>query len=287
MKELLAVAVCAWSWPAAAHEPGALDALKAMAASEANVPVAVKVVEVRAMIPAELLRILYVPPNRPLPVFPDRRCPDSLCTGDEVATVTGYAGVVAGLFPDGRVSVHLRGYDTQNYTYSRNDLAVTHGCNAQSCVGDPVTVADNRAGKLVGIFPDGRLSVRVSGYERFGTYVPGSVAGVRRCSAGLCADSRIATLTGYAGVVVGVFEGGGVAVRFDGYDSLYTYTRAQLAEVEGCSQGICVGASVITEAGQSSRVMGIFQDGRFAVKVPGYDRFGVYSRGQLAVPGCS
>lgn len=97
--------------------------------------------------------------TRPDPYSP----PGLIQVGQEIWTSSGSEGTVAGLFPNGTISVKI-GYGL--YQLDRSQLAV-QGCLGNLCSNDSVITSSGSRGTVNGIFPDNRtVSVKI-GYGNY------------------------------------------------------------------------------------------------------------------------
>lgn len=155
-------------------------------------------------------------------------CFRRLCSGEEVITTSGLNGTINGVFPNGQLSVRI-GY--ANYTYQYEQLASQrprppHGPQPGPGlrVGEPVWTDSGLEGTVVGLFPNGSVSVKI-GYANY-QYQRQQLA-VRGCVYDLCTGYNVITQNGLKGTVNGAFYGTKLSVKI-GYAN-YAYEYSQLA----------------------------------------------------------
>ncbi|MFH1618800.1 MAG: hypothetical protein ABIG11_02750 [bacterium] len=150
-------------------------------------------------------------------------------------------------------------------------------------IGDKVITRDDDTGKVAGITPDGKISVR-NDDGTYNLWKPNQLAKRKGCSMGLCVGNRIVTQFG-GGKVSGVYSNGWLAVRDDDPRMGYTTCTDEndIAKMEGCLSGYCVGDTVIGDAVPGT-IAGIFPDGRFSVRFYD-DSYHIYSSKHFAQTG--
>lgn len=85
-------------------------------------------------------------------------CVDAFCVGDKVITVDQNTGTVVGYFGNGQLVVQTS--ILENKIWNQNQVAFAFGCSAENCVGDGVITADEKNGRISGLFGDGRIVVQ-------------------------------------------------------------------------------------------------------------------------------
>lgn len=152
--------------------------------------------------------------------------------GSAVITSDNRNGTVTGIFvQQNRIVVQDSYYG--NRTWNLNQIAVTRGCNGPHCVGDEVITSDNRSGKFVGYFNDGRIVVKDSYYGNR-TWKVHQVGMSMGCTPELCSGDTVISSDNRSGVVSGFFPDGRVVVK-DSYYGNRTWRSDQLA----MTQAVC------------------------------------------------
>lgn len=204
--------------------------------------------------------------------------------GESAWSSDNLAGTVAGVFPDGRISLKV-GYS--NYTYQRHQIALSSCINQGVCSGTTVFTRDNLSGRLNGTFPNGNVSITV-GYSVYNYNYYDIAQGV--CSRDLCPGARVTTNDNLSGTVNGFFPNGDVSIRV-GYSN-YVYAFQNVGGDRPSyppynppyGDDIRVNDPVWTRDNLAGTVAGVFPNGNISVKV-GYSLYN-YVRRDIATRGC-
>ncbi len=153
-----------------------------------------------------------------------RGCFRRLCSGAGVITQTGLNGKINGVFPSGLFSVKI-GY--ANYAFRFDQLASgqprpPHAPGLR--VGDTVWTDTGLQGQVVGLFPNGEVSVKIS-YANY-KFTRQQLA-IQGCVHDLCSGDPVVTTTGLKGTVNGVFLGTRLSVKIS--YAHYAFDYSQLA----------------------------------------------------------
>lgn len=102
---------------------------------------------------------------------------DNFCVEDTVYTESGIKGSVTGVQGENRnISVSLVGYNGYHF-YTPNNLAKSSGCTKDDyCTGDGIVTDSGISGSIVGVFKNGRASVKLRGYNGYHSYNTSSLA---------------------------------------------------------------------------------------------------------------
>lgn len=88
--------------------------------------------------------------------------------GDILISSAGIPAVVKVVYGNGMASIHVQGAPSPSRPISIDDFAITQGCNTDNfCVGDKITSSIGINARIVGLYSDGRVSIKTTQSQNF------------------------------------------------------------------------------------------------------------------------
>lgn len=139
------------------------------------------------------------------------------------------------------------------------------------CVGDRIIDDGDRAGTVLEIFDNGKVSVTLDG-GAYDSYVKeaSSLGKAVRCLENICVKNRIMEESDRTGSVLEVFDNGKAIVKLDG-GAFNPYVRRveTLAKKVRCSQTICNKDRIMDDGDRVGSVVEVFSNGKAIVTFDG------------------
>jgi len=156
--------------------------------------------------------------------------------------------------------------------WDRSDLAVMRGCVSNVCVGDIVydSGRNSMLATVVGIQVNGKLTLKFADGQVGSGWDVSDLAVRAGCSGQVCVGDIVydAGRNSMMAKVVGLQSDGKLTLSFVDGQVGSGWDTSDLAATKGCSNGLCVGQSVIDVARNSMQatIVGIQPNGKFTLK---------------------